>query len=149
MKKKSKVVNIWGSSDPRYIDLELDCGHIHRFPKRRVMSDYPTAINCQQCRDEAAVKRQEILPAKWVYVVFQAVDPDNLKPDYYGTLTPSLVYESWVVFGTLAVAKEKAPQVWEQLRAGHNWQLEDINYYPNNYKPRSRALIERGCYTPQ
>jgi hypothetical protein len=70
--------------------------------------------------------RKEILPEKWVFVSFHGRDPDNLTPDYFGTLTPELVFQDWVIFGTLSDAKAKAQQVWEQLSAGHNWTLQDI-----------------------
>jgi hypothetical protein len=92
-------------------------------------------------------KKAEILPARWVYISFHAAKVGEWKAGYHGTRYGESHYESWVVFGTLAEAKRKAPAVWEHIRAGRNLRLENTDFYPNNYKPRSRQLIEAGRFT--
>jgi hypothetical protein len=96
------------------------------------------------------------LPAKWVFVSFFADDPDELeeiggvddRQPLQPQLKPKLLWKRWVIFGTLAEAKEKAPAAWGKIKGDKNWRLRDIDYYPNNYKKDSRACIEQGHFTP-
>jgi hypothetical protein len=91
--------------------------------------------------------KNEILPAKWVYVTFTGLDHDNLEPNYRGEPTPKLIWRSWVVFGCVARAKEVAREAWEKIREGRNWELKDTHFYANNYRRDSRALITKGMFT--
>jgi hypothetical protein len=56
---KRKVVGHMQSSDDRYEDLELDCGHLWRYPKRRNPEDYPKTLNRQQCKEERQIAKEE------------------------------------------------------------------------------------------
>jgi hypothetical protein len=91
------------------------------------------------------------------FVSFVADDPEELEEigvvvDHrqllQPQLKPKLLRKRWVIFGTLAEAREKAPAAWGKIKGDKNRRLRDIDYYPNNYQKDSRACIEQGHFTP-
>lgn len=93
--------------------------------------------------------KQEILPVKWVHCVFVAKipGPEGMRTAYNGHQYRESERIPWVVFGTLAEVTAKISAVWETARAGRSLELREVDYYPNNYKPESRRLIQSGRYT--
>jgi len=53
-----RVLAVHTHSDPAYVDLLLNCGHLHAVRRRRHCHDeptrsYPASVTCPQCRDLA------------------------------------------------------------------------------------------------
>jgi hypothetical protein len=101
--------------------------------------------------------KDEILPAKWVYLTFVGEDlghmeevkvwqGDDVPPKL--TMKGKTLWLGWVIFGTPANARAKAQEVWLKKKGSKDWRLEDIHYYPQNYKRQARECIRRGEFTP-